>query len=1080
VSPIPSCPDAETLAAFVEGKLKRQELAAVLLHLDRCPSCRDFVSAANEEVGEDAPGLARSASRLRWWAVAAAALIVALVAIPVFRNYRASSADRLVELAPRSVRVLEPRLSGGFAWAPYRGPVRSSQPNVDARRLQLTGVAGDLVERADREPSAGAQRDAGVALVLIDEPQQAVDRLRDATARAPNDARTWSDLAAAQYAVAAQLGRPSVYPEALSSADRALRIDGSLAEALFNRALILERLGLTRDARTAWQRYLEVDAASRWAEEARTRLSQLSESTGESQFKRQLPLLERAAVSGDSARVEELVTAYRQQARTYAEAEHLGIWGESGDARALTVARAIGDVLARTGNEQLLRDAVSSIDRASIDRATPRRLLAEAHALYRRGRIAYSRRQLADAESDLRRAAELFARASSPMALVARYFAASARYDRNEIVAAQDELERLLPEVGDGYAALGAQVRWQLALCHMQQDDWAAALPYVEDAEAAFRRLGERSNLGFVQTLVADTLMSLGRPDDAWTARIESFRIQSAEGRGDRLPVSLGGAARMELRAGRLESARALLHLEALADRDIGSDYLLTNALVREAVLAASLGDDDAAAAHAREAASVAERLDDPALRKRALVDAEFARGAVLLHRDPRAAEAALTHAIEGYEEGEKALFLPECHLLRGRAKRALHDLAGAKADLERGIVLVERHRLQLGGPIIGTGILDAGRALFRDAIALAAEGNDAAAVFAYAERSRAQIDGLAHLGGPVISAAELQQRLRGSGLAVLQVVALDGEVATVTVTADELLLTRHRIARHDLVKLVDEAAEPHSRSELYDVIVRPAEPALAHARNIVVVADPLFESVPFSALYDTAGRGYLVERAAVSMALSASSLQRWPAGAHPSTLIAVALPTGESAGSMALPGISRELADLRSFYPRPMAARATFADLAAGASRADVVHIAGHTRRERGAGEAALRVNQRDAVSWKNIAAMTFDGTIVLAACETLRRPASQQTFTLSLGGGFVAAGAGDVIGTLTEIRDEDAYELFRAIHRQLAAGTSAADAVRRAQLGAIASGQPAGWASIAVLTRRITTDEKGASWAR
>jgi CHAT domain-containing protein len=181
----------------------------------------------------------------------------------------------------------------------------------------------------------------------------------------------------------------------------------------------------------------------------------------------------------------------------------------------------------------------------------------------------------------------------------------------------------------------------------------------------------------------------------------------------------------------------------------------------------------------------------------------------------------------------------------------------------------------------------------------------------------------------------------------------------------------------------------------------------------------------------------------------------------------------------MGLPGISRELTDLRSFYPRPIAARTTFADLAAG-SRADVVHIAGHTRRERGAGEAALRLTSRDAVSWKSIASMTFDGTIVLAACETLRRPASQQTFSLSLGGGFVAAGAGDVIGTLTEIRDEDAYELFRVIHRQLAAGTSAAGAVRHAQLGAIASGQPAGWASIAVLTRRITTDEKGASWPR
>ena len=52
-------------------------------------------------------------------------------------------------------------------------------------------------------------------------------------------------------------------------------IDGSLLEALFNRALALEALHLD-GARAAWQAYIDRDSASAWAEEARDRLSKLS------------------------------------------------------------------------------------------------------------------------------------------------------------------------------------------------------------------------------------------------------------------------------------------------------------------------------------------------------------------------------------------------------------------------------------------------------------------------------------------------------------------------------------------------------------------------------------------------------------------------------------------------------------------------------------------------------------------------------------------------------------------------------------------------------------------------------------
>lgn len=459
------CPDAETLAAFVEGNLKRHEIPAIAAHLETCAVCTRAVRGANEELAR------RPASTRTPWLLAAAAAIVLLVAVPAIRFLRTAGAPSLrtmIELSPRSARVVEPRLSGGFPYAPWRGPNRSTAATTDAQQLKLFGAAGELIDRAAKAPSPETQHDAGIALTVIGRPLEAAEHFRDAAARGAN-ARVWSDLAAAQYAAALQLGRPSLLPEALASADRALQADPKLPEAAFNRALILERLGLTQQAREAWQRYLAVDAASPWAAEARQHLAKLPATTGNAAFRSLMPALEQAVAAKDAQRVRTIVAAHPQQARQFAEAEYLGRWGEAylrGDAaeaaRLLAIARETGTALARVNGESLLRDAV-----AAIDRARDPRPLAEAHAVYRRGRIRYASRQPSKAEPDLRRAAELFARAGSPMAMVALNYAASTRWERHEVDATEREVTALLAEAARhrAYTALGAQLRWQLALC---------------------------------------------------------------------------------------------------------------------------------------------------------------------------------------------------------------------------------------------------------------------------------------------------------------------------------------------------------------------------------------------------------------------------------------------------------------------------------------------------------------------------------------------------------------------------------------------------------------------------------------
>ncbi len=451
----PACLDEETLAAFADGRLKRSEMPAVLEHLRTCQRCMSALETANEIVGT------KEARPFRWWwaGTAAAAIAAMLIAIPLLRRDDSLIA-RLVKLAPDGARTVETRLTA-FPWAPYRGPMRAGDPAEDARRLQLAGAAGDAVAQANADPAAEAQWTAGVALLLVDQPENAIKRLRAAAEREPRNAAIWSDLAAALDGTAARLERPSLYADALAAADRALALDPSHAGALFNRALILEHLGLAGEARKAWERYLAVDPSSPWANEARERLRRLPASNGDARFR---------AEQADLRRAVTLVAEFPQQSRAYAEGIYLGRWGESGDTANLDAARAIGDALVKKSGESLLRDSVRAIDAV----AGPRReQLAAAHALYLRARTALSGQQAVAAERDLRKAAALFDAAGSPMARVAEYFAACARFEAhveaNTVAGARQELEQLLAAnaAHPGYASLRAQIGWQLATAAM-------------------------------------------------------------------------------------------------------------------------------------------------------------------------------------------------------------------------------------------------------------------------------------------------------------------------------------------------------------------------------------------------------------------------------------------------------------------------------------------------------------------------------------------------------------------------------------------------------------------------------------
>ena len=271
-----TCPSLETIGAFVDGRLMEREREVIADHLASCETCYFvFSEAARTRVtAQPQAHVVPFTPRRVTWKVAMSGLAAAAVlvlAVNVFGPFGANGEERALSglvAAVGTTRTLEPRLTGGFAYAPVRGPVRGAN---DVELSPDTRIA-----IAEIEKQFSTRPVAGTAAVVAGDTSRAIEILEANSQLRPNDPNIFSDLAAAYLARAAVTGANDDLARAVATSTRALEINRLMPEALFNRALALQMSGLNRDARIAWQAYLAIDDTSGWADEARARLRILS------------------------------------------------------------------------------------------------------------------------------------------------------------------------------------------------------------------------------------------------------------------------------------------------------------------------------------------------------------------------------------------------------------------------------------------------------------------------------------------------------------------------------------------------------------------------------------------------------------------------------------------------------------------------------------------------------------------------------------------------------------------------------------------------------------------------------------
>jgi tetratricopeptide (TPR) repeat protein len=289
---IGDCPDLESIAAYVDGRLSGRARARMMQHLASCEDCYFVFSEAAQTRPHPST---RVSFGLRWrtwfgrpkamWpasvgaALATAASVWLLVHYDVPGRWQSSQPSELQALvaAVGSERMIEPRLTGGFAFGPLRGPVRAGTPLVETVSPDVRIAAARIEKEALAHRTPRTLKTLGIAYLVMGDIDRAMPVLEDAADQAGPDAQILSDLSAAYLARAARGNQPQDLAEALAAADRAVNADATLAEASFNRALALERLSHRDRARQAWLDYLKLDDRSQWAGEARVHLRALGD-----------------------------------------------------------------------------------------------------------------------------------------------------------------------------------------------------------------------------------------------------------------------------------------------------------------------------------------------------------------------------------------------------------------------------------------------------------------------------------------------------------------------------------------------------------------------------------------------------------------------------------------------------------------------------------------------------------------------------------------------------------------------------------------------------------------------------------
>jgi CHAT domain-containing protein len=1012
----------------------------------------------------------------QWWhglvfmprlAFGLAGIAVALMAGWLgLRMLRPSSADQLLARAYTEHRTLEVRIPGA-KYAPMRVERAASGSSLD-KPSSLLKAEAMIGENLRKNPNDPAWLQAKARADLLDgNYESAIKSLQRALETEPDDPSLLTDLSSAYFVRAETADRPIDYGNAIESISKALAKSPYDPVALYNRALVCERMFLYTQAVDDWQQYVRVDPNGEWAEDARKHLAALQEKLKKHAERLAEPLLTpreiAAAVAEDTAireKLDDRIEDYLDIAVTewLPKAYPVGAQSYVATSDVRKALQEVADVASEKHGDQWLVDVLTTRPVPS-----PLGILALSQGVQMNATAEYSSAEKAARVSE----SDLAATGEGPLLVRARLeqlIAVNRRFEGTNCRQIVDIAEKSLGK--RPYVWIRAQLLLERANCAgasgSTRSNRALALAALRLAETHTYLYVRLRALGSVAAWDAD-------PTRGFKTDLDGVRLYWA---------------------GVTSPSRAYQFLAAMAilaeDRQ---RWKFATVLNREAVAAIAAAKRPAIEAAARSwlgrAAYQAGYAD--------LAAQEWERSREMFRAIP--ADQAVRSAL-----AQLAVDLAKVNLDNGNFSKASAELADAAPRLsESGL-----HHLSIEY-YATLGRLherlnqrdDAERAFDEAVLRTEQEASSAKTVFERIRHSSIcalcyqSIVRLRLEAGDTTGAQAAWEHYRnlGSGTesstgpainlppdtALYSLVDIDDRVVAWLTTTNgtefrELSVSRSELrhtAEHFAAACSDSASSVENirldGHKLYSWLLAPLAEQIKTVHLLIFDEDSGLPLVPFEALVDDNGR-YLAESHAVAYTMGSAFLQRsLPTAAQllagKALMVASTTPAaGGSAGIAPLPEAIREARDVAARFPHSSlleGSEARISEIERKLDGVSVFHYAGHASAMPGhtglwlAADPEADEPQFSALMPERVAVSKLRNLdlVVLSACSTAQLPEDDSSDIAGLSQDFLLAGGKVVLGNKWAA-DSSASELqMRAFYDSLLAGGSAADALNQAQ---------------------------------
>ncbi len=982
----------------------------------------------------------------------------------------------------------------------------------DLRRWR--SLISQIRRAAEHERTPASIADAGVVSLITGRHRRAIEQLEWALALEPSILAA-NDLAAAYLAGAELEGEVMDLLHALEAASRAAERAPSRPEPAFNLALAWTRLHLRRNAMDAWERFLALESAGSWAEEARRNLVRLRQEADIGSWKEMRQrLLAEDPLAG--ALVGRTVAEYPYRVRVMCRQELLPAWAEAIVEHDLETAgewldRAamVAEVLSGSRDERLLLDEVDGIrGLRSPTRDPSPESLRRARALLRftQGMRRYDAQDFASAAAILESSIETLGRQRSPLLLVARLYLAICHH-YGDLSGAAAMLEELLAITPGAYPTVRGRALWMLGTIAGGQRRFEDAIRHYRDAHGLIEKGAGPARAAILNLLLAEIFDLRGEVVRGWKERAEALDLVGRKGSPRRRYGVAFEAAQALSRHGRPELALLFLqeasaHLEDHRVAPAGAEVHLEAARIHN-----RLRQDEASREALKTARGYIARVEESALKERLRGTADLLEAQRLVESDPAGAVRRLQQAYDAHRASgyrfEELVYLSDL----ARAQRLAGDLDGTRQTLEAAVESYEGSRREAAEVVSRIDAFRTARPIFDQIISLHLEAAPPAwqEAFRWAERSRAQTildlwptpepeESL-----PPLATAEAVRRRLPPDTVVLEYASVGGRLGCwildrqgvrfqqLTVRAQDLAA---RAGAYSSALRAGASADVLRRrgGDLYRTLLTPLDLDLARGARLVVIPDGPIRGIPFAALVDPASGTYLVETAAVAYAPSATLFllaeerRTWTADGIAPLVVGVPdlaggpynyLPDLPAAREEA-ESIASDLAGSRLLLAGD-ATRRRVMELLPGAG---AFHFSGHALSSAEDWNASALVLSPAAERNDGLlrvadlfgSPLTDLQLVTLSACETLAGYEGGREGTMGLALAFFASGVPSVAGTLWQVDDRASSELMRSFYRELEEAGTAAEALRSATVDWLSRAEadqrsPVFWAAFAVI---------------